>query len=171
MRMSDETLRAIIVEMQKRVEEADNGPRAQLRRATPDKPWSATLWTLLAAEVPDEAWALDEATRAEEERAWAALLSAMAGSSQLGIPAQEPLGETLAGANYSELRLNRLLRAHGQGLLDEVRLMAAYLESRGCAVRWSDVGSLLLRDAEMPSGEIVRRRIARSYYSALHKAQ
>jgi CRISPR system Cascade subunit CasB len=171
MRMSDEVLRAIIAKMQKRVEEADNGPRAQLRRATPDKPWSATLWTLLAAEVPEDAWAHDDATRADEERAWATLLSAMAGSSQLGIPAQEPLGETLASGGYSELRLNRLLRAHGQGLLDEVRAMAAYLESKGCAVRWSEVGSLLLRDPEKPGGETARRRIARSYYGALHKAQ
>jgi CRISPR system Cascade subunit CasB len=168
--LSSEELSDAVAMLVGQVHELDNGPRAELRRATPRSPWSAALWRLLA-KLPEHAWSWDEERRAQEERRWSVLLAAMAASSGLSDAAPQRMGATLKEASYSELRLNRLLRAEEDKLFDQVRAMAATLESKGFAPNWYQLARLLFVDASTDAGESIRRQIARDYYSAAHQEQ
>lgn len=168
--LSSEEFNNAVTMLSSRVQELDNGPRAELRRATPKSPWSAALWRLLAL-LPEHAWSWDEERRAQEERRWSVLLAAMAASSGLHGATPQRMGTTLKEASYSEQRLNRLLRAEGDGLFDEIRTMAASLESKGHTPNWYQLARLLFMDASTDAGESIRRQIARDYYSAAHQEQ
>ena len=76
----------------------------------------------------------------------------------------------MAEAQVSELRLNRLLRASGEALFDEVRRITRQLVSRGAAVDATDLARLILSDGR--SDELsVRQRIANDYYRQLYRQQ
>jgi CRISPR system Cascade subunit CasB len=165
--LSSEHLKNTVWRLKRGVEEAGSGELAELRRATPRQPWSGALWRLLGDSLADEAWPTSDSQREQLERRLAALLAAMAASSTLKQGAQ-PLGAALARAGYSELRLNRLLRASDDKLLDEVRAMAAFMESRSEPIEWSELAKLLVYEPDEERGEHARRFIARRYYNASH---
>jgi len=148
-------------------EQLDPGEVADLRRMSPEGPLPGAFWRLLArhldgpGDLPPEG-----AARLEAERRWAVILSAVALMGDLHQPG-ERLGNALATHLGSELRVLRLLRAHGRSLADAIRLTCRALGSAGASVDVAEIARLVLSDGREDE-EPTRRRVARSYYSALH---
>ena len=143
------------------------GDLAQLRRISPEEPYTPALWKVLLDFVPDP-W-LEHGDRDENERRWAALLMGMTMTAGLHNPAV-PLGRALAEAGWSELRFARLMRNRGEKLHERVRHVASYLDSKQQEADWTDMARLL-RSQHGKWAEKHRRRIARSYYRALYEQE
>lgn len=141
------------------------GDLAELRRISPEKPFTPALWKLLLAYVPD-AWTAG-GDRDEKERRWAALFMGTAITAGLHDP-RTPLGQALAEAGWSELRFVRLMRDRGSSLVERVRRMAQYLASKSQQGNWADVAQLLLNQ-QGDWAERHRRSISRCYYRALYR--
>lgn len=132
-----------------------NGELAELRRANPAEPYSPALWKVLVS-LPD-CW-----TVPQNERTWGVVLQGLAKCLELHSSTAS-LGAALARAEYSELRLTRLLRADQEQLFREINRLAGYIASKHVAVDWTDVARLCFyNDSELASQ--VRRGIARAYY-------
>lgn len=140
------------------------GARAELRRISPQNPYTPALWKLLYDQDLHEPWLkMDQDVY---ERRMATLLMGMAhcaGLHQYNVP----LGRALAEAGWSELRFVKLMEARGETLEVHVRRMAQYLASKGQSANWVDVGWLLLGQ-DRDSAQETRLRISRSYYGTLH---
>lgn len=151
------------------------GDRAALRRLDVDSPSAPAFWRLLLERVPEE-----ERRTEDQERRWAAIMNGLA----LMAPAHHQpgarLGAVLAGLDYSELRLTRLLRARWSrqerdapaphnALSEQVRRLSRFLAAKGRPVDWTGPGLLLLAAGE-DSAEHQRRAIARDYYQARRQA-
>lgn len=125
-------------------------------------------WRLLLQHVePAELLAApaDVARRSDQEEQWAVIMGAIAQSR--GLHSNALLGQALAEADVSEMRVMRLLSASGAPLFDLVRTAMHQLASKGVAHDPLDVALLVLHqnsESFHGRGEIVRRRIARSYY-------
>ncbi|AWV88250.1 type I-E CRISPR-associated protein Cse2/CasB [Bradymonas sediminis] len=144
-----------------------NGDMAELRRISPDKPYTPALWRILLDFVPD-GWVAGP-DRDQKERQWATLLMAMAICAGQHDPYKR-LGSALAEAGWSELRFVRLLRARDARLEAEVRRLSQYLSSKGTPANFGDLAQLLFhQDGELAENR--RRQIARSYYRALHSLE
>lgn len=140
------------------------GDIAELKRLNPENPGSPAFWKLIVGCIGDEGVHLaGEKNRDEAERRWAVVLSAMAHMKHLHIHGRK-LGEALAEAGYSELRLNRLLRASGDTLRNLTRGMTLFLVSKGQSFDLLDLARLIFSDNNSWS-ESFRRQIARSYYA------
>lgn len=140
------------------------GDLAELRRISPDAPFTPALWKLLLGLKLDESppWI----SQSEWERRWAVLSMGMAicaGLHDYNIP----LGQALASAGWSELRFVRLLRAEGEKLETHVRWIAQYLASKSQPANWDDVRKLLFSQSG-DYAENTRLKIARSYYRTLY---
>lgn len=140
------------------------GDVASLRRLTPDDLAVPAFWKLAGIALEHE---LAGGGVEDRERRWAVVVASVAVASGLHAPGR-PLGDALAAAGYSELRLARLLRAHAAALPPEVRGATAYLASKAVAFDGADVAALVLSDGG-PSEEAVRRRIAKSYYAFISR--
>jgi len=143
------------------------GDLAQLRRISPEEPFTPALWKLLLEFVP-EPW-VQSGDRDENERRWAALFMGMAMTAGLHNPSV-PLGRALAEAGWSELRFVRLMRDRGESLHERIRRVAAYLDSKQQEADWTDMAHLL-RNQEGEWAEKHRRRISRDYYRALYEEE
>lgn len=102
--------------------------------------------------------------RGQDEKRWAVVLAALAaldGQHARGIP----LGRGLAEAGVSELRVERLLRAHDDALLALVRPLAHQLASKGTKFDQLGLVELVLSDGA-PHEDLVRRAIGRDFYRA-----
>lgn len=141
------------------------GDLAELRRISPDQPFTPALWKLLLAFVPDPWTAGDD--RDEKEGQWAALFMGLSIAAGLHEP-RTPLGQALAEAGWSELRFVRLMRDRGPSLVDRVRRLAHYLASKSQHGDWADVAQLLLNQ-QGEWAERHRRRVSRSYYRTLYR--
>ena len=141
-----------------------SGELAELRRISPEEPFTPALWKILISCVP-ESWT-SGADRDEKERRWAALLMGMALSGGLHTPSK-PFGEALAEAGWSELRFVRLMRAKDKKLFGELRRVAGYLAAKSQEANWADMADLLL-DQHGDFAEKHRRRLARYYYRKLY---
>jgi CRISPR system Cascade subunit CasB len=140
------------------------GTLAELRRISPEKPFTPSLWNLLLDLDEAEPWGgLD---RNVYERRMATLAMGMAICAGLHNY-REPLGRALAEAGWSKLRFVRLMEARGETLEKHLRRMAQYLASKGHSANWVDVGWLLLGQ-DWETAEETRLRISRSYYGTLH---
>jgi CRISPR system Cascade subunit CasB len=140
------------------------GTLAELRRISPEKPFTPALWNLLLDLDEAEPWGgLD---RDVYERRMATLAMGMAICAGLHNY-REPLGRALAEAGWSKLRFVRLMEARGETLEKHVRRMAQYLASKSQAANWADVGWLLIGQ-DWTTAEETRLRISRSYYGTLH---
>ena len=140
------------------------GDLAELRRISPDRPFTPALWKLLiriGAQQP--LGGLKESTY---ERRMATLAMGMAFCARLH-DYHVPLGRALADAGWSELRFVRLMEARGEKLEVHIRRMAQYLASKSQAANWTDVAWLLLGQ-DWSTAEETRLRISRSYYGALY---
>ena len=141
------------------------GDVAELRRLAPHDPASPALFKLVAAVLPDGTLPRDGARRDEAERHWALIFSCLATLRGLHRPGRR-LGHALAGAEVSELRVVRLLRARSDALHDAVTVIARTLAVKGEAVDFTELARLLLDEQY---AEQVRRRIARDYFAKIHE--
>lgn len=118
---------------------------------------------------PDVISATSEVARSIQESRWAEIVRGLALSLDVSDGAASP-GEALAKAGYSELRLQRLLRAGGDALSSELESAARFLATKAESFEWTDLALLVLSPDGDP-GEQARRRIARTYFSQLNKQQ
>lgn len=140
------------------------GDLAELRRISPDAPYTPALWRLLLDVGQGEAWGGMNQDLYERRMATLAMgLATCAGYHDY----RTPLGQALADAGWSELRFVRLMEARGETLEVLIRRLAQFLSSKGQVANWVDVGWLLVGQ-DMDSAQKTRLRIARSYYGRLH---
>jgi CRISPR system Cascade subunit CasB len=98
---------------------------------------------------------------------WRSLICALAIQRDGGFNPSTPLGKALAEARFSEHRLERLLAAKGDTLLQLAIRAARQLAARGIAADWRQMADLLF--SQKPEiRESVNRRIARDYYRTIH---
>lgn len=149
------------------------GDRAELRRISPDTPFTPTLWKLLlnyGVEDPPAWWNPSSDDREDEwGKHWATLVMGMthcAGLHERGNPYDrgEEFGETLYETGWAEDRLVRLLETPPDRLHESLRRLAQYLSSKGEAADWTAVARLLLDTDE--DAEKTRLAIARGFYRA-----
>ncbi|MEZ4450874.1 MAG: type I-E CRISPR-associated protein Cse2/CasB [Nannocystaceae bacterium] len=145
------------------------GERASLRRLNYASPESPAFWKITVRDLDPLMPALERG-RELHERRWAAILRGLAEVAGAGLHAPgRRLGEAVAAAKIDEARFVKLLRAHGDALLDLVRPLAHQLISKGEPVDWDDVARLVLSDGVPDEDERTRRDLARFYYSTTYK--
>lgn len=137
-----------------------SGDLAELRRISPDQPYTPALWKVLVS-IEDDTFTHGDA----REQQWAALLMAMASGAK--HDPSKRFGHVLAEHGWSELRFVRLMRARDTRLVEELRRLAQYLASKGASVDWTGAANLLFNQTGQWAEEY-RRRIARDYYRSLY---
>ncbi|CAM3537059.1 type I-E CRISPR-associated protein Cse2/CasB [Hydrogenibacillus schlegelii] len=141
------------------------GDRAALRRMTPTQPPPLAFYHLAIQILPED-WDAD----LERRKDWQTLVAGMALMHPRIHEPRRGLGYALGDAKYSDLRLERLLAARGDGrrllFLRAVRFLAA----KGQAFDWTEAARFLLtRDAERR--EDIHRQVAKDYYRAVNESQ
>lgn len=165
---TENTIQSVIGKIAYAMEDhLSSGDLAQLRRVSPDAPYTPALWKVLLTYVP-ESWTKGP-KQDEKELRWSALLMGMAMTTGLHNP-NTPLGRALVEAGWSELRFVRLMQVRGDDLIKDVRRLASFLASKSQPADWSDVAQLLFNQ-EGEWAERHRRRIARDYYRALYQQE
>ncbi|MCB9654809.1 MAG: type I-E CRISPR-associated protein Cse2/CasB [Deltaproteobacteria bacterium] len=144
-----------------------SGDVAAIRRMDPERP-DAPFFKLLGL-VLDEVLPAESTERSRAETAWAAVVVGLGYLRALHARGRS-LGDALALAGFSELRLTRLLRADREMLLDELPMLARFLSARGVPVDWSDAAVLLL-SVDRKDRESRRRAIARDYYRSIARRE
>ncbi len=141
------------------------GEMADLRRISPDQPFTPALWRILMILDLNNSpnWIRQE----EWERRWATLFMGMANCA--GLHNYDiSLGEALAETGWSELRSVQLMRAKDESLETHLRRVAQFLASKNQEANWTDVARLLFFQSG-DAGEKVRLSISRDYYSKIYK--
>jgi CRISPR system Cascade subunit CasB len=165
---TDTTVNSVVSKIAYAIEHyLSNRDLAQLRRVSPQVPYTPALWKVLLTYVP-ASWT-GGSKQDEIELCWSNLLMGMAMTAGLHDPSV-PLGRALVHAGWSELRFVRLMEARGDNLVKNMRRLASFFASKSQQANWSDVAQLLLNQEE-EWAEFHRRRIARSYYSALYQQE
>lgn len=142
-------------------ERLPTGERAALRRLAPDDyAASPAFWRLMIERVPEEL----RQTLAAESR-WAMLLHGLAEVHQ-AHQQKEKLGRVLAETNWSEARMEQLLRARDAQFWPTLRRMWGVLAVHARPLDWVDAADFVLADSES-AAERCRHRIARDYYTML----
>ncbi len=141
------------------------GELAQLRRPDDGGVGSPALWRVLAELFPKE---LHENWIRDRLPDWSCALAAFAELAQESSGRPMPLGEALGMSDFSEMRLLRLLRAPTPELYREVRGAAHFLAQKGVPADPLELGRLVIGEPGQQAQQL-RRRIAQSYYRALHK--
>lgn len=143
------------------VEQERRGDLAALRRLDCDHPFAPAFFTLLASRAPK----VDEP---EEVKRYACFAQILALKPDRLSPRR--LGEVLADTfgKTIESRVQKLLSAGGDALLDQARLIARRLAREG-VMPYRDLGRLLLAPDE-ESRERVRLAIAKDYWRTLDRA-
>ena len=141
------------------------GELADLRRISPDQPFTPALWRILMMLDLDKSpsWIRQE----HWERRWATLFMGMAHCAGLH-EYKISLGEALAEAGWSELRFVQLMRAKDETLETHLRRVAQFLASKNQEANWTDVARLLFYQSG-DAGEKARLSFSRDYYSKLYK--
>lgn len=143
------------------------GDMADLRRISPDQPFTPPLWRLLMMLKLDESpgWIRQE----QWERRWATIFMGMAHCA--GLHSYEiSLGKALAEAGWSELRFVQLMRAKDETLETHLRRVAQFLASKNQKANWTDVARLLIYESG-EAGENVRLSISRDYYTKIYRSE
>lgn len=150
--------------------ELSAGDVAALRRLDPASALSPAFFRVLADMIEPSGRLPqgDGSARDGAERRWAAVTRVLALLAGLHAP-RARLGDALAVAGYSELRFERLMRAHEERLWDEARRAAHYLATRAEPADHTGFAELILSDGR-EHGEAIRRRLARQFYAALRRA-
>lgn len=143
------------------------GEKADLRRISPDQPFTPALWRILMVLDLDQSpgWIRQE----HWERRWATLFMGMAHCAGLHSY-QTSLGEALAEAGWSELRFVQLMRAKEETLETHLRRVAQFLAGKNQEANWTDTARLLFFQSD-EVGEKVRLSISREFYSTLYKKE
>lgn len=143
------------------------GEKADLRRVSPDQPFTPALWRILMMLDLDHSpgWIRQE----QWERRWATLFMGMAHCA--GLHSYDTsLGEALAEAGWSELRFVQLMRAKDETLETHLRRVAQFLAGKNQKANWTDAARLLFFQSR-EADEKVRLSISRDYYSKLYKKE
>lgn len=148
--------------------ELSSGDRAALRKMTAEDEGAPAFWKMaVSVLIPGGFMSDSVGLRELQEKDWITILSALATMEGLHAP-QQRLGRVLAEAEFSELRLTRLLRAEGISLHDQVRLMTTFLRSKGSTVDMADVARLVLTNSSDRRVQF-RRQVASDYYSNIRE--
>ena len=145
--------------LQRALDAADPGTVASLRRAQPNDPPAAFF--RLATTALDDSFPKAGELRARAEERWVVVLAAMAQA--LPLLNATRLGDALALAEISEMRVLRLLQTHEAVLWNAVRTVVQQLVARGIGFDPTDVASLVFDDGG-PFEQDTRRDIARRFY-------
>jgi CRISPR system Cascade subunit CasB len=143
------------------------GDLAQLRRISPERPFTPALWRLLLSLGIDQSppWIKQDVW----ERRWATIMMAM--SLTQGLHSSEiRFGEALASSGWSELRFVKLMNSRGEMLEVQIRQLARYLAGKVQAANWAEAADLIFKQ-EGNYVEQIRLQISRSYYITLFKQQ
>lgn len=142
-----------------RIDAADTGTLAHLRRMRPDEP--APTFYRMTTDLLDTFEAPSGAAREEAERRWAVIARALASS--VGMTSNVRLGAALAAARVAELRVLRLIEARGEQLADALFNLVHQLTSKGQTFNPNDLAALVLSDGRADEAS-VRRTLARDFY-------
>lgn len=145
--------------------EAPPGDLAELRRLTPDDPGGAAFWRIVVTRLDPEHLPGGGPARDDALRRWAVILRAIARLNGFHNPGRR-FGTALAEAGVSEMRLNKLLRASGDPLFDQVRAVTHQLTTAAAPVDLTGVARLVLSDGQ-PHEQAVRQTIANDYYAVI----
>jgi CRISPR type I-E-associated protein CasB/Cse2 len=148
--------------------DAGAGDRAELRRLKPDDPGGPAFWRIVVTRLDPNHLPGGSPAREDALHRWAVILRAIAELDGLHNPGRR-LGAALAEIGVSELRLNKLLRASGEPLFDEVRTIAHQLATAAVPVDLTGIARLVLSDGQ-PHEQIVRQTIANDYYAQIFRA-
>jgi hypothetical protein len=151
--------RRIVAALRHALDAADPGTLAALRHGDPSSPPVAFYRVsvqALDAHLPEGGTRRDAL-----EMRWAVVVYAM--SSAQGLLARIPMGEAMAKADVAEMRLLRLLEAHGLQLADLVRHVVHQLVQKAQPFDPNDLADLVLSD-DTEWAHAPRARIARSFY-------
>lgn len=153
-----------IAAMMKQEGALTTGELADLRRISPDQPFTPALWRILMMLELDESpsWI----SQGQWERRWATLFMGMAHCAGLHNYSIS-LGAALAEAGWSELRFVQLMRAKDETLETHLRRVAQFLASKNQEANWTDVARLQFFQSS-DAGERIRLSISRDYYSRLY---
>lgn len=135
------------------IESLPKRERVRLRRGRQ----SAGLWRILAEQE------IDASPRDEERYELVLRAIALLGQNDPDTDGHLPYGRALFEANYSQLRLERLLEA--EDLFDEARKTILFLDAQSDALRQSPDWTQL-NDYLKYRNDRARRAIARSYFYA-----
>jgi len=138
------------------IESMPKRERVRLRRGRQ----SAGLWRILAEQK------LDASPRDEERYELVLRAIALLGQNDPETEGHFPYGRALFEANYSQLRLERLLEA--EDLFDEARKTILFLDAQSDALRQSPDWTQL-NDYLKYQNDRARRDIARSYFYAKYE--
>ena len=143
------------------------GDVAELRRMRPSDSPPPAFWKVAVQrlEPAGQLSEYDSPSTDKRVQQWAAIVRSLAENFDLHDP-RIPAGRALAEADVTESRVLRLLRAHGSGLHDSLRVLSHTLSSKQQHANWTDFAYLILTDGTAKS-EDVRRHMARHYYRAV----
>ncbi len=165
----DRTLRQVIGGLVTALDrDLSPGAVAALRRLSPGDAGGTAFWRVVAGYLDGQLPPGGEPRDLAEQR-WAAVLCGMATTAGLNRFGRSA-GEALAAAGVSEQRFDRLLRATGARLHDELRTVARFVASKGEELEWTELARLVLTEGT-DAAEPARRALARTYYRTLHRLE
>lgn len=147
------------------------GELAEWRRLDPENPAGGAFWRAIVGPIERTGQLRGEDDDAEMR--WALILRAIA---ELYAQHQRNrrLGQALAAAEVSEMRVTRLLRSDVEHLATTLRPLTHQLASAGEPVDLADIAWLVMTTRRgaiaRKSEQTIRRQIARDYYRGLRKA-
>lgn len=134
-------------------EEFPTGERAQLKRMTPGNTPPLAFYRFAYRHLPED-WE-------RRREAWMTLVAGLAILGPGGHSPERKVGQVLAAAKYSEMRLERLLATEGETLHTLFLRTVRFLAAKGAAVNWLDFAHLLGLAGDP---QHARMRIAQDYY-------
>jgi CRISPR type I-E-associated protein CasB/Cse2 len=163
------SLASLIRQIARDLAEAGTGERAELRRHKPDDPGGPAFWRIVVSRLEPDYLPGGGSARDNALRQWAVILRAIAELDGMHNEGRR-LGAALADIQVSELRLNKLLRASGEPLFDEVRTIAHQLATAAVPVDLTGIARLVLSEGQ-PHEQAVRQTIANDYYGEIFRAE
>ena len=162
------SLGSLIGQIAAELGDAGTGDLAELRRLKPEDPGGPAFWRIVVIRLDPELPAGGE-IRETALRRWAVILRAVAELNGLHNPGRR-FGAALAEAGVSELRLNKLLRASGESLFDQVRTVTHQLATAAAPVDLTGLARLVMSDGQ-PHEQAVRQTVANDYYAVVFHNQ
>lgn len=153
------------------IQRASTGDRAALARLKPEAlqphQLAALARALTSAGLAPEQWHADTWPR------WALVAHGMA---LAGHDGKQKLGRQLAHAGVSESRVTKLLTSRGDAFTQLLPRVLRLLANKGVVPNWRELGELVLKESSglrsnQTAAEEIRLQIARSYFSALARAE
>jgi len=136
------------------------GARASLRRGSRYDVAHQAAFHRLLCELPEHR------VRSADLPRWAVVVQCIAIAGEISRPDGSD-GRALADAGLAESRFARLLASHGEGLFDQLLLVARFLHSKNGTASWRHLGELALTDEiREERADAVRLSLARDFYRA-----